>query len=86
MHIAVNCVRMHLRRQRLMQFVPFSQMETAEAGCTGYLVHPFRNEAEKPRFSWLWPITFPCRKCDSKGKNCEEFDFDDKEAKSCNFY
>ncbi len=32
LHIAVNCVRMHRRRQRLMQFVPFSQMETAEAG------------------------------------------------------
>ena len=32
LHIAVNRVRMHRRRQRLMQFVPFSQMETAEAG------------------------------------------------------
>ncbi len=32
LHIAVNRVRMYRRRQRLMQFVPFSQMETAEAG------------------------------------------------------
>ncbi len=32
LHIAVNCVRMYRRRQRLMQFVPFSQMETAQAG------------------------------------------------------
>ncbi len=31
LHIAVNRVRMYRRRQRLMQFVPFSQMETAEA-------------------------------------------------------
>jgi len=32
LHIAVNRVRMYRRRQQLMQFVPFSQMETAEAG------------------------------------------------------
>ncbi len=32
LHIAVNHVRMYRRRQRLMRFVPFSQLETAEAG------------------------------------------------------
>ncbi len=32
LHIAVNTVRMYWRRQRLMHFVPFSQLETAEAG------------------------------------------------------
>ncbi len=32
LHIAVNRVRMYRRRQRLMQFVPFSQLETAEVG------------------------------------------------------
>jgi RNA polymerase sigma-70 factor (ECF subfamily) len=32
MHITVNTVRMYLRRQRLMHFVPFSHLETAEAG------------------------------------------------------
>ncbi len=31
LHIAVNRVRMYRRRQRLIQFVPFSQMETLEA-------------------------------------------------------
>ncbi len=32
LHIAVNTVRMYRRRQRLMHFVPFSQLETEEAG------------------------------------------------------
>lgn len=32
LHIAVNTVRMYWRRQRLMRFVPFSQLETKEAG------------------------------------------------------
>jgi RNA polymerase sigma-70 factor, ECF subfamily len=32
LHITVNTVRMYRRRQRLMHFVPFSQLETAEAG------------------------------------------------------
>ena len=32
LHIAVNSVRMYRRRQRLMHFVPFSQLETAESG------------------------------------------------------
>ena len=32
LHIAVNRVRMYRRRQRLMQFVPFSQLETAKTG------------------------------------------------------
>jgi len=32
LHITVNTVRMYWRRQRLMYFVPFSQLETAEAG------------------------------------------------------
>ncbi len=32
LHITVNAVRMYWRRQRLMNFVPFSQLETAEAG------------------------------------------------------
>jgi len=32
LHITVNTVRMYWRRQRLMHFVPFSQLETAEAG------------------------------------------------------
>ncbi len=32
LHITVNTVRMYRRRQRLMHFVPFSQMETAQAG------------------------------------------------------
>ncbi len=32
LHIAVNWVRMYRRRQRLMLFVPFSQMETVETG------------------------------------------------------
>jgi RNA polymerase sigma-70 factor (ECF subfamily) len=31
LHIAVNRVRMYRRRQRLIQFVPFSQMEPAQA-------------------------------------------------------
>ncbi len=31
LHITVNTVRMYLRRQRLMHFVPFSHLETAEA-------------------------------------------------------
>jgi len=32
LHIAVNQVRMYRRRQQLMRFVPFSQLETVEAG------------------------------------------------------
>jgi len=32
LHITVNTVRMYWRRQRLIHFVPFSQLETAEAG------------------------------------------------------
>jgi len=32
LHITVNAVRMYWRRQRLMHFVPFSHLETAEAG------------------------------------------------------
>jgi RNA polymerase sigma-70 factor (ECF subfamily) len=32
LHITVNTVRMYRRRQRLMHFVPFSHLETAEAG------------------------------------------------------
>jgi len=32
LHITINIVRMYWRRQRLMHFVPFSQLETAEAG------------------------------------------------------
>ena len=32
LHITVNTVRMYWRRRRLMHFVPFSQLETAEAG------------------------------------------------------
>jgi len=32
LHIAVNQVRMFRRRQRLMRFVPFSEMETVEVG------------------------------------------------------
>jgi RNA polymerase sigma-70 factor, ECF subfamily len=32
LHITINTVRMYRRRQRLMHFVPFSQLETAEAG------------------------------------------------------
>ncbi len=32
LHSTVNRVRMYRRRQRLMQFVPFSQMETEAAG------------------------------------------------------
>jgi RNA polymerase sigma-70 factor, ECF subfamily len=32
LHITVNTVRMYRRRQRLMHFVPFSHLETAEVG------------------------------------------------------
>ncbi len=32
LHITINTVRMYRRRQRLMHFVPFSHLETAEAG------------------------------------------------------
>jgi len=32
LHITVNTVRMYWRRQRLIQFVPFSHLETAETG------------------------------------------------------
>jgi hypothetical protein len=39
-------------------------------------------DAEIPGLSWLWLIIFPVRKCDTKGKNCKAFDFDDEKVKT----